>query len=250
MRIIAVINQKGGVGKTTTVVNLAHALALSGKKILMLDLDPQAHLTSSFGKNPYKARGMDAILLDGETVADHVEQVRDNLSLVAAGIRLGDVEHMGSSVKIAERLRASLADVDEWDMVLIDCPPSSGLLVTMVMFAAQETLIPVTGDYLGMQGLSHLMATLKNFEQKLGHRLRHWIVMTRFHSRRRLAHEVQEKLKGYFPKSLLATPIREIAALASCPSFGQTIFEYDKRSKGVEDYQALAKDLLNERLAS
>jgi len=244
VRIVAVINQKGGVGKTTTVANIAHALALTGQRVLVLDLDPQAHLSSSYGKGTYQNNGMDAVLLDGISIATQEEGIRDNLSLVTAGVRLADVEHMGSRVKIAERLRQAIGD---WDMVLIDCPPSSGLLVTMAIFAAKEALIPVTGDYLGMQGLSHLMATLKNFEQKLDCRLQHWIVMTRFQSRRRMAREVQEKLMTYFPQSVLQTAIREIVALAMCPSFGKSIFEYDKRSKGAEDYQALAQDLLKRR---
>jgi chromosome partitioning protein len=250
MRVISVINQKGGVGKTTTVANLSHALALANKKVLILDLDPQAHLTACFGFNPYEESGMDEVLLDGDELSDYFENVRTNLTLVPAGPRLAQVEHHASSKKMGELLKKEIAKLEGWDFVIVDAPPSSGLLVIMAMYAAEEVLIPVTGDYLGMQGLSHLMGTLHNFEKRLNHSVREWIVMTRFHLNRKLAKEVQIKLVEHFPDSVLKTPIREIVALASCPSYGQTIFEFDKRSKGAADYEELAQDLLNERTLS
>lgn len=247
MRVISVINQKGGVGKTTTVANLAHALALSKKRVLILDLDPQAHLTACFGINPYQASGMDQVLLEDDDLSEHFDEVRKGLTIVPAGVRLGEVEHHGSSKKKGELLRNKIAGLSDWDFVIVDAPPSSGLLVVMAMYAADEVLIPVTGDYLGLQGLSHLMATLHNFEQKLNHTVREWVVLTRFHLHRCLSNEVKEKLVEHFPGSVLKTPIREIVALAACPSYGQTIFEFDKRSKGADDYRALAQDILKER---
>ena len=247
MRVISVINQKGGVGKTTTVANLAHALALKKQKVLVIDIDPQAHLTVCFGLNPYQSSGMDKVLLEDVSLESCFVEVRPNLTVVPAGPKLGEVEHHGSSKKKGELLRQKVAELSGWDFIIIDAPPSSGLLVIMAMYAASEVLIPVTGDYLGLQGLSHLMGTIHNFEQKLGHKVREWIVLSRYHVHRRLSNEVKEKLVHHFPGSVLKTSIREIVALASCPSFGQTIFEFDKKSKGAEDYKNLALDLLKER---
>jgi len=115
------------------------------------------------------------------------------------------------------------------------------------LYAAEEVLIPVSADYFGLQGVSYLMNTLKNFEEKLGHQLLHRYVVTRFHRRRKLAHEVLEKLQQYFPDAVMQTTIRELAALAVAPGFGQTIFEYDASSHAAGDYASLAMDILQER---
>ncbi|MCK5335219.1 MAG: ParA family protein, partial [Gammaproteobacteria bacterium] len=130
----------------------------------------------------------------------------------------------------------------------IDCPPSSGLLVINALFATEEILIPMTGDYLAMQGLSHLMATLANFEEALQKTYTQWIVLSRFHDRRRLAQEVREKLIDYFPDTVLKTSISEAASLAECPGFGKTVFEYRPNSKSTEEYTKLVKDLISGRV--
>jgi len=247
MRKIAIINQKGGVGKTTTALNVAHALALQGKRVLAIDADPQAHLTAGLNVNPRDCIGMDAVLLDGDAIDEHVLQVRENLSLLPAGVRLSDVEMLGAAEGRGERLRKALADVSGWDFIIIDSPPSTGMLVINVLYAVDEVLIPVSADYFGLQGVSYLMSTLKNFEDKLGHTLHHRYVVTRFHKRRKLAHEVLDKLVSYFPNAVLKTTIRELAALAAAPGFGQSIFEYELASPGAADYAALAIDILQER---
>jgi len=249
MRRIAVVNQKGGVGKTTTSANISHALALAGQRVLMIDMDPQSHLASYFGQYELKT-GLDAVLMKGEDLDAHIQIIRPNLSLLASGQYLAGIEHESSSEKRGGALRQLLAKRDDWDFIIMDSPPSAGLLVIMAMYAADEILIPVTGDYMGMEGLSHLMATLKNFEKSLNHYPKRWLALTRFHVRRKVALEAQQKLKHYFPENLLATPIRELLALSVCPGFGKSIFEYEAKSKGAEDYRDLANDLMAGRILS
>ncbi len=250
MRTIAVINQKGGVGKTTTTANLAHALALNNYKVVAIDLDPQGHLGVSFGIHDHEVAGIDEVLLQGVPITDCVIEVREGLMLVQAGTKLGEIEQMvnGGSSR-GNLLRNALENnFTDQDFILIDCPPASGLLVVNALFCTKEVLIPVVGDYLSLQGLSYLVGTFKNFEEKLGHKLKEHIVFTRYHKRRRLPEEILHKLQHYFPKQILKTRIREAAALAECPGFGKTIFDYRKNSNGALDYRALADDLVTGRV--
>lgn len=247
MRMIAVMNQKGGVGKTTTTLNLAHALALSGRDVTVIDMDPQAHLTTSFGAE--NGPGADAILLEGAAVADIEQTVREGIRLIPAGPRLGEVESM--RVGGAQRgwlLDKAIQSAGQREVVLIDCPPSAGLLAMNALLATREVMIPVSGDYLSLHGLSRLIGILMHIEETLGRASRKWVVLTRFQERRRLAREVREKLLQHFPGQVLATPVRETVALAESPGFGQTIFEYQARSNGAADYRMLAGDLMAERL--
>lgn len=248
MRTIAVINQKGGVGKTTTTANLAHALVLNQQKVTVIDLDPQGHLTTSLGEDYLQRPGLDSVLLHDEAIESCVKQVRMGLSLVPSGPELGDLEHKSlRGIKRGTLLREAMKDsFQEQDYILIDCPPASGLLVINALFATNEALIPVAGDYLSLQGLSYLIGTFKNFE-KLGHKIKESFVMTRFNTRRRLPQQVMDTLKQYFPEQVLATKIREAAALAECPGVGKTIFEYRKNSHGAHDYGSLALDLAQGR---
>lgn len=248
MRIIAVMNQKGGVGKTTTTLNLGHALALEGLKVLLLDLDPQAHLTASFGPAYRGESGLDSVLLDGTTLDEVSHEVREHLTLVTAGERLTEVEHLTEGgVQRGWLLSRALAEADGYDVALIDCPPSSGLLVTNALFAAEELLIPVAGDYLSLNGLARMMSIINFAEDRLQRKARKWLALTRYQGRRRLAREVRDRLQGHFPGQLLQTPIREAVALAESPSFGKTIFEYQRSGNGASDYRAMATDLLEER---
>lgn len=248
MRRIAIVNQKGGVGKTTLTGNLAHALARAGKRVLLIDMDPQSHLSASLGVVDRGLSGMDRVLMEQEQLEDHAILVRDNLNLVPAGSRLGELERGGEENYTGTLLKEALERSSiQSDFVMIDAPPSSGVLVVNILYAAEEVVVPVTGDYLGLQGLSYLIGTLKNFERSLGHELKRWLVMSRFQKRRRLAKEVRKKVQGYFPGELLKTPIRECDALAEAPGFGKTAFEYRRHAGGSRDFQALAKDLIRER---
>lgn len=248
-RIIAIMNQKGGVGKTTTTVNLGFALALAGKKVTLLDMDPQNQVAISLGLENGQG-GLDRILLEGDGLDEHLIVVRDNLKMISAGDNLADFETVtvggasrGKALKRAIASSSLMAD----DFVLIDCPPSSGLLCINAMFAADELVIPVSGDYLSLQGLSRMMQILKRAETVLGHRIRVWIVSTRMQLNRKLTEQVRLKILKYFPGRVLTTMIRENVALAECPSFGKSIFDYKDKSAGAEDYQSLAQDLLSGR---
>lgn len=246
--MIAVMNQKGGVGKTTTTLNLAHALAMAGKSVTVIDMDPQAHLTASFGAEIRMQSGIDEVLMGEAGINDVRIHVRDNLHLIPAGTRLGELEQVSAGGAQRGWLLSNAAkDLSNEDIVLIDCPPSSGMLTMNAMLAAEEMLIPVAGDYLSLHGLSRLLNILKHIETRLKHATKKWMVVTRFHGRRKLANEVRGKLMEYFPGQVLATPIRETVALAESPGFGQSIFEYQKSSNGAQDYHDLADDLLKGR---
>lgn len=251
MRTIAVVNQKGGVGKTTTTANLAHALSLKNKKVVAIDLDPQGHLCASFGIDARNTPGIDEVLLDGVPIEDNLMEVREGLKFIAAGTQLSRMEQLtGGGVKRGMYLRDALeGKFEDQDYVLLDCPPASGLLLVNALFATREVLVPVAGDYLSLQGLSYLTATFQNFENRLKHSLNEWIVLTRYHKRRRLPEEIMGKLKEYFPKRVLNTRIRESAPLAECPSFGKTIFEYRNKCSGADDYRSLATELARKKAA-
>lgn len=248
MRLFAVINQKGGVGKTTTVANLAFALAERGKQVTVIDLDPQGSLSASLGVDTRNVSGIDDVLMNEAKISDVVQMARENLYIVPAGKRLAQIEqHSEGSSAQAKRLKAAVQELDDQDFVFIDCPPASGFLVISALFAVEEILIPVASEYLSLHGLSHLMGTLAMFEKSLGKTFKQWVVITRYHQRRKLAQDVFNTLVEHFPKQVLATPIRETSALAESPSFGKTVFEYRGGSNGAEDYFSLCTDLLKGR---
>jgi len=241
-RKVAVINQKGGVGKTTTTANLGYMLAKKGYKVTLIDLDPQGSLTISLGVNWQEHLGIEDLLLHDEKLENVIIESRENLRLIPCGNHLGQVEYMGQeSSTIAKNLKDVLSSIDD-DFVLIDCPPSSGFLIVSALYAIDEVLIPIASDYLTLHGLSHLIGTLKGFEKRLKHKIKKWFVVTRFHPRRRLSQDVKSKLVSYFPDQVLRTSIRETSAIAESPSFGLTVFEYQKNSNGTIDYNDLADD--------
>jgi len=241
-RKVAVINQKGGVGKTTTTANLGYMLAKKGHTVTLIDLDPQGSLTISLGVNWQEHLGIEDLLLHDEKLENVILESRENLRLIPCGNHLGQVEYMGQqSSTIARNLKKVLSGLDD-DFVLIDCPPSSGFLIVSALYAIDEVLIPIASDYLTLHGLSHLLGTLKGFEKRLKHKIKKWFVVTRFHPRRRLAQDVKVKLISYFPDQVLKTSIRETSAVAESPSFGLTVFEYQKNSNGAKDYHDLAED--------
>ena len=250
MRIVTVINQKGGVGKTTTTVNLCHALAESGKKITVIDLDPQGHLAVSLGAHLQHQGGIDEAMLKEKSVKQQIMLVRNNLQLITSGSKLNNIEQltehsMARGVLLKNALSGSLNDQD---FVFIDCPPSSGLLIANALIATDDILIPMTSDFLALQGLSHLMATVKRFEKTLKKEYKSLLVMSRYAPTRRISTQVLSSLRSYFPGKILATIIREAAVLAECPSFGKTIFEYSPKSRSASDFRNLADDFIEGRV--
>lgn len=245
-RIVAVLNQKGGVGKTTTSVNLTHALARAGHNVTVIDLDPQSHLSVSLGMVATRQTGIDEVLLGHSRLEQQLLPIREHLNLIVAGPRLQEIEQLNQGgSRRGDLLKNALHDaLPDQDFIFIDCPPSSGVLVANALFAADEILVPMTSDYLALQGLSHLMGTLKKFESVLNKKYRLLLVMSRYIPTRRISKEVLSTLQKYFPGQILATSIRETALLAECPSFGKTIFEYRPGCRSAKDFDALAEDFL------
>lgn len=212
-------------------------------------MDPQGQVATGLGIVDDQ-QGLDQILLNDEALDEHVVTARENLDVVAAGNKLGDFEHVttgGSSRGTKLKRAIENSSLAGQDFVLIDCPPSSGLLGVNAMFAADELIVPVSGDYLSLQGLSRMMQILKRAEAMIGHEIKLWLVTTRMQMRRRLTQEVRKRVLKYFPSRVFDTVIRENVSLAESPSFGKTIFDYKMSSAGAEDYQSLAQDLLRGR---
>jgi chromosome partitioning protein len=250
VRIVAIVNQKGGVGKTTTTVNLCHAIAETGANVTAIDLDPQGHLTVSFGITEKHIGGIDEAMLKEKKIYQQLIPVRDNLNLITPGPKLKEVEHLAdnSSPRGVLLKNALYESPGDQDFVFIDCPPSSGLLVANALIAAEEILIPMTSDFLALQGLSHLMATIKRFEKALKRKYKILLVMSRYSPNRRISNQVLNVLLTHFPKQILATVIRETALLAECPSFGKTILEYSPKSRSARDFRSLAHDFLDDKV--
>ena len=249
MRLIAVMNQKGGVGKSTTTLNLAHALSLTGKSVTIIDMDPQGHLGAGFGLDNNAQPGIDAVLLDHANITQNCYNVREHLDLVPAGPRLAefDMATEGGSERGWYLYRAISQGLADRDIVLIDCPPSTGMLSMNALMAAHEVLVPVCGDYFSLHSLSRFIKILEHIDNTLQRHTKVWIALTRYQARRRLAQDVRDKLLEYFPDSVLPTAIRECVALAESPSFGKSIFEYRASSHGATDYRSLAQEVADMR---
>ena len=221
-----------------------------GKKVTVIDLDPQCHLSVSLGITDRTKTGVDEVMLHQRPLVDQLISVRKNLNCLVAGPRLQEIEQLvGGTAQRGDLLGTVLqSSLHDQDFIFIDCPPSSGVLVANALFSANELLVPMTSDYLALQGLSHLLGTIKKYEQVLKKNYRISLVISRYVASRRLSKDVIDTLLKYFPDKILATPIRETALLAECPSFGKTIFEYRPGSRSARDFAALAQDFLEGRV--
>lgn len=249
VRTLAVVNQKGGVGKTTTTVNLGHALAEAGHRVMLVDLDPQGHLSACLGLHQSPDDGVDRAMRDARPLSDLALEVRPRLRLVPCGARLEELEQRAGGVDRAYLLRNRLRQ-DELgaDFVLIDCAPASGMLAVNAVTAVDEVLVPVAGDYLSLTGLARLMLNLNRLRALRDRPLREWVLLSRFLPRRRLAREVAAKVALHFRDRLLATEIPEAAVLAECAGSGKTIFEYRRNSPSARAFESLADDLIHGRV--
>lgn len=258
-RRIAVLNQKGGVGKTTTTVNLAAALANEGHRTLVLDLDPQAHATLHLGLMPGRSGpSLYEVLTQGLPLADVRRQVADNLFICGSHIDLAAAEveligTVGREVILRDQLAA---DDQSYDFVLMDCPPSLGILTLNALCAAREVFIPLQAHFLALHGLSKLLETIHLVSKRVNRDLRvSGVVLCLYESGTRLGAEVVEDLEKFFESRKQApnapwsdahvfrSRIRRNIRLAECPSFGQSIFQYAPSSRGAADYSSLAGEI-------
>jgi chromosome partitioning protein len=261
MRRIAILNQKGGVGKTTTAVNLAAALARCGQRVCLLDLDPQAHATTHLGIEPDgKAPSIYDVLVSNRPLAESRRKVGDNLWMVGSDINLAAAEVELAGVVGREVILRDLLLQDEgaFDFVLMDCAPSLGVLTLNALSAANEVFIPLQPHFLALHGMGKLFETTALVAKRINPSLKvTGIVLSLYESSTKLAQEVVQNLQEFLDKSrggnapwakarVFATRIRRNIKLAECPSFGQSIFDYAPHCNGAEDYAALAREILGE----
>ncbi len=247
-KIIAVANQKGGVGKTTTAVNLSAALAEAGKKVLMIDLDPQGNTTSGLGCSVGAHNTVYDALMGREKLDDCVQKTPvKKLKLVGSDIRLAGAEVELVSMEGREYyLKKLLAPArDAYDYLMVDCPPSLSLLTLNAMAAADTVLIPIQCEYYALEGVTSLMNTISRVRKTMNPRLEiEGILLTMLDGRTNLGIQVVEQVKKHFKKEVFATVIPRNVRLGEAPSHGLPIHLYDPKSSGAAAYQALAKEVL------
>ena len=248
-KIIAIVNQKGGVGKTTTSVNLTAALGAKHKKCLLVDIDPQGNSTSGYGiekrsmiKSSYdvligEAPASDVIV---KTEFKNVDILPANMNLSGAEVEMVDMDSRESALKKA----LSLVKAD-YDFIILDCPPSLGLITVNALCAADSILVPIQCEYYALEGLSQLMNTVKTIKRLYNPHIEiEGVLLTMFDGRLNLTQQVAAEIKKFFPKKVFGATIPRTVRLSEAPSYGEPILYYDKRSKGADAYNALAKEVI------
>lgn len=248
-KIISIVNQKGGVGKTTSAVNLAAGLGLQDKKVLLLDIDPQGNTTSGYGIDRRKVKVSSYDLLVGDkTVNDaatitkfkNVTVVPSSMDLAGAEIELIELDNRN------EKLKQKLLPIrNDYDFVLIDCPPSLGLITINALTVSDSVMVPIQCEYYALEGLSQLISSIRQVKRIYNPNLEvEGILLTMYDGRLNLTQQVVSEIKKYFKDKLYSTVIPRSVRLSEAPSYGEPIQYYDKRSKGADAYNNLAKEFL------
>ncbi|MGH7905884.1 MAG: ParA family protein [Candidatus Binataceae bacterium] len=258
-RVIAIANQKGGVGKTTTAINVAVAMGEQGHRVLLIDLDPQANATSGLTREPEKLNNgqrhpsiYDALVGRAELSAV-IHAVREQVFIAAASSDLVGAEiELAAAEKREFRLKHLLIEASQnYNFVLIDTPPSLGLLTLNALVAADAVVVPLQCEYYALEGLSALLGTIRRVKGALNPALTlEGIVLTMYDSRNRLSHEVEREVRGHFPDKAFASVISRSVRLSESPSHGLSILEYEPRSAGAESYRRLAGEIAGRALAA
>lgn len=244
-RILAIANQKGGVGKTTTTINLGTALARQGKKVLLVDFDPQGNTTSGLGLPKDHQPNAYDVLFDPTKLQDALQNNGD-LIVLPAGPDLAAAEVELVSELNRERKLQTVLEGTAFDYVLIDCPPSLGLLTINALTAANSVIIPVQAEYYALEGLSLLIDSIQRVRAALNPQLGiEGVLLTMLDERTSLSKQVQEQVQSHFGELVFKTTVPRNVRLAEAPSFGKTVFDHDKWSKGARSYKSLAKEVLD-----